>query len=131
MSLISTITHELCHPILLSIPTEPPGGAELEELATDLSMVFFGFGIFGTNSAISFKQFQDTATGTQGWSYSGAGYMNLNQWGYALALRTILLDEDEILVSRHLTRDANAHYRKNLKYLKKSPDLIASVIMPD
>ena len=61
-SLITTLAHEICHPILLNIPTEPPGGGDMEEFATDLAMIFFGFGIFGGNSSFQFRQFNNFET---------------------------------------------------------------------
>ncbi len=118
--LIATFAHEICHPILLAIEEKPPGGYELEEFATDLAMVFHGFGIFGANGAFSFAQYSDVATGTQGWSYSGAGYLTQAEWGFALAVRTILTGSDAKIIEYFLTDGPKAHFRKNLRYLRSS-----------
>ncbi len=126
-SLIATLAHEVCHPVLLTIPSDPPGGRELEEFATDLAMVFFGFGVFGANSSFRFSQFSDSATGSQGWAVNRAGYLTQAEWGYALAVRTVLLDEDEDAFSGYLSDGAHAHYRKNLRYLRKKPDTLSGL----
>ena len=123
-ALIATFTHEICHPILLGIPDEPPGGSEAEEFATDLAMVFFGFGIFGANGSFAFNQYSDVSTGSQGWSYSRAGYLTQSEWGFGLAVRAMLLDEDEELLLKFLTSGVAAHFRKNLRYLKSSDELL-------
>ena len=122
--LITTLAHEICHPILLAVPEEPPGGGAMEEHATDLAMVFFGFGIFGANSALVHHQYRDDATGTQGWSISRSGYLSQNEWGYALAVKHLLMGDRDDAWSTHLIGGAQVNYRKNLKYLRKNIDLI-------
>ena len=127
-SLISTFAHEICHPILFSVAEEPPGGAEAQEFATDLAMIFFGFGVFGANTSFEFEQFSDNATGTQGWRVNRSGYLSQNEWGYGLAVRTMLTGEDDELMLKHLTPGAAAHYKKNLKYLKKGTDWLETIV---
>lgn len=127
--LIATLAHEICHPVLFSISIDPPGGPELEEFATDLAMVFFGFGVFGANSSFRFSQFSDAATGSQGWAVNRAGYLSQAEWGYALAVRTVLLGEDLDGFADYLSDGARAHYRKNLRYLMKKPDTLSSLLL--
>ena len=126
--LISTLAHEICHPILLSIADEPPGGAEAEEFATDLAMVFFGFGIFGANTALVHRHYHDTASGSQGWSISRSGYLTQNEWGFALAVRQHLLPDTDDSWSRHLVTGALAHYTKNSKFLSRNPHLVEELL---
>lgn len=118
--LIATIAHEICHPILLTFPKAPPGGPEAEEYATDLAVAFFGFGVFGGNSAFVHNQFNDNATGTQGWSISRSGYLTQNEWGYALALRHLLTEEPDESWLGYLVEGPMINFQKNLKYLKKN-----------
>ncbi|MBL4600648.1 MAG: hypothetical protein JKX93_16925 [Rhizobiaceae bacterium] len=122
--LIATIAHEICHPILLTFPEAPPGGAEAEEYATDLAMAFFGFGVFGGNSAFVHNQFNDNATGTQGWSISRSGYLTQNEWGYALALRHLLTQAPEESWLEYLVEGPMINFQKNLKYLRKNMDIV-------
>jgi hypothetical protein len=46
MTLIATLAHEVMHHVLHGLPELPPGGAEAEELSTDLHCITMGFGIF-------------------------------------------------------------------------------------
>ena len=126
--LIATFAHEICHPILFAIATSPPGGEEVEEFATDLAVVFFGFGIFGGNGSFQFSQFRDDATGTQGWSTRGAGYLTQNEWGFALAVRALLLGEDVEDIVRYCSGGLVANIRKNVRYLQKNPDCLTGLV---
>jgi len=126
-NLIATFAHEICHPILLSIPTPPPGEPEAEEFATDLAMVMFGFGIFGGNTSFKFSQFTDTATGTQGWSTSRAGYLSQNEWGFAIALRAHLINEDISEFEPYCSEGLFLHIKKNFKYLEKNQNIITEL----
>ena len=126
-ALIATFAHEICHPLLLTISDAPPGGPDMEEFTTDLAMVFFGFGIFGANGAFKFSQYTDTSTGTQGWGYTKAGYLTQPEWGFALAVRTLLADESEKIPDHFLSDGPRAHFRKNLKFLRNNLDLLDSL----
>jgi len=126
-ALIATFAHEICHSILFGIDTEPPGGAEAEEFATDLATVFFGFGIFGGNGAFRFRQFVDAATNTQGWSTERSGYLTQNEWGYALAVRGLLLDEDIAMIARHCTDGLALNLKKNARFLRNNPERLAAL----
>ena len=118
--LIATFCHEICHPVLLSIPQEPPGGSEMEEFATDLAMAFFGFGIFGANTAFSFNQYTDIGGGAQGWSFEKSGYLLPGEWAFALAVRSILVDEDYNPYASYMKPATLADFKRNRKFLKKS-----------
>lgn len=122
--LIAILAHEICHPLLLAIPEDPPGGSDMEEFATDLAMTFFGFGVFGANTALVHHQFRDDATGTQGWSISRSGYLTQNEWGFALAVRQLLLAEPDDDWSQFLVDGARINYRRNLKYLRRNHRLV-------
>jgi hypothetical protein len=84
LKLVAIFAHELAHYRLAGMREEVPGGEEMHEFATDLLTVYFGFGIFGANSAFNFSQHQDTMS--QGWKYSRSGYLNERAWVFALAL---------------------------------------------
>lgn len=125
--LISTLIHEICHAVLFAIPEPPPGAPDAEEFATDLATVFFGFGLFGGNQSIRFSQFRDDATGTQGWSIGRAGYLGQNEWGFALAVRALLAGEADGVIETHAADGLRAHFRKNLKYLRRNPRFLESL----
>lgn len=122
--LVATIAHEICHPLLLSVPQPPPGEPEAEEFATDLATVFFGFGIFGANTCFRFSQHVDVGSGTQGWSFSGAGYLQISEWGFALAVRQILTNADAQDETEFMNANVRAHFKKNLQYLRQNPQVL-------
>jgi hypothetical protein len=82
--LIATLAHELAHYRLLSAGDHLPGGEELHELTTELTVAYSGFGVFGANHAFSFEQHQDAFS--QGWSTSRSGYFSERTWAFAIAL---------------------------------------------
>jgi hypothetical protein len=126
--LITVLIHELCHPLLFAIPTEPPGGSDNEEFATDLATVFMGFGIFGGNQSFQFSQYRDEASGTQGWSTRRSGYLTQNEWGFGLAVRALLTGEDASQIEKHASDGLAINVRKNLRYLMKNPHMIDDLI---
>lgn len=128
MKLIATLAHEICHPLLLSIPEEPPGGAEMEEFATDLAATFFGFGIFNANTAAMFRQYSDSSTGTQGWSIERQGYLAPAERAFALALFVHGRHEETRAAREHLERGALAYFDKAARYLAARPGIVAELI---
>jgi hypothetical protein len=112
--LIPTLAHELAHYRLSAILDERPGGEALEELLTELTVAFRGFGVFAANAAFEFGQHGDAFS--QGWRSSRNGYLSERTWAFALALfcalRAIEIPSDQLKPSvADLTRKA-AHYLK-------------------
>lgn len=122
IQLIATFAHELAHYVLLNARDDPPGGPELEELATDLATVHLGFGLFGANAAFSFKQ--STDFDRQGWSSSRSGYLGEGGWCFACALFAEIL-EIEPETYRAYTKDSvAAQIRKDRLYLASKPEIV-------
>ncbi len=71
LAFLSLMTHELMHHALHRIHEFPPGGAEAEELSTDLHMITMGFGVIALSGAEA-----------AGWQ----GYMTQPSRAHALAL---------------------------------------------
>lgn len=128
MKLIATFAHEICHPLLLSVPEEPPGGAEMEEFATDLAVTFFGFGVFNSNTAASFNQYRDTATGTQGWSFERQGYLSPAERAFALALFMQMRGQESRVAAGHLESGPLAYFQKATKYLSRMPSIASDLL---
>jgi hypothetical protein len=122
--LVAVFAHELAHDILLSQPTEPPGGRELEELATDLATAHLGFGLFGVNTAFDFHQFSNF-DGASGWSYSRSGYLGESEWGFAIALFLALQDRDPMEVAGFMKTHLVTVVKRAHKYLLANSELIA------
>jgi hypothetical protein len=82
--LIAIMAHELAHYRLATIPEPPPGAPDLEEPATDLTTIAFGFGLFGANVAFDFRGHQDYQS--IGWRTSRLGYLREREWIFGLAI---------------------------------------------
>jgi hypothetical protein len=122
MRLIATLAHELAHYLLLAkARTDPPGGAELEELATDLAVAYLGFGVFSANTAFEFGQHQDAFS--QGWSSSRNGYLSERSWAFALALFCTL--KGVAVPTEHLKAALVDPTRKAMRYLGRNAGLLA------
>jgi hypothetical protein len=128
MRLIATLAHEICHPLLLALPEEPPGGDEMEEFATDVAVTFFGFGVFNSNAGAAIRQFSDNATGTQGWQMEGTGYLSPAERAFALALFLHERPDEQREARNHLQAGALAYYTKAQKYLSANRAVAASVV---
>jgi hypothetical protein len=125
IQLIATFAHELAHYLLKSWHCEPPGGAELEELATDLATVHMGFGLFGANTAFEFKQ---TANyDNQGWQTGGAGYLGENGWCFALALFCEVLDIEASTYQDYAKSTVAAQIKKNRAYIAAKPEMVRNI----
>ena len=121
VKLIATFAHELSHYLLLvKARTDPPGGKDLEELATELAVAFQGFGVFSANTAFEFGQHGDAFS--QGWAASRSGYLSERSWAFALALFCTLKAVD--LPVTHLKPSLIDPVRKASHYLKRNPALL-------
>jgi hypothetical protein len=124
MALIATFAHELAHYLLAGLSELPPGGKDLVELATDVTSVFLGFGIFGANSAFTFHQHHDFMT--QGWSSSRQGYLGEAAWAFGLAVFMALREESLDLVRPHVKRSVWKQARRSGRYLTRRPALLVA-----
>lgn len=79
ISLIATISHELSHQILLGENRIE----ENDEFLTDLTAIYYGFGIFIGNSRFKFSQF--STNGGFGWESSNQGYLPEQIIAYSIA----------------------------------------------
>ena len=117
-ALVATLAHELSHYLIDATPGMPPGGQAMHEYATDLTVVFLGFGVFAANRAFNFTQHRDVYS--QGWKTSGQGYLRERDWAFALAVFCVLRDEPteqlRALLKRHIFSDvqeAGRFFRRN------------------
>lgn len=126
-ALIATFAHELCHARLFAVATPPPGGWDMEEFATDLATVFFGFGVFSANEAARFEAYSDQASGAQGWRFSGGGYLSPAERAFALAVFLALTRRGADQVRPYLEGTAAAYFGKSVKYLAAHPEIVAAL----
>lgn len=127
-NLIGTFAHELAHYVLHTIE-EPPPGAEaepmIEELATELAVVYFGFGLMAANGAFSFEQHQDF--GRSGWQGGSWGYFSEDGWCFALAVFLALSGADEAEARRHLKPNLAKRLTQANARLAQAPEMIENL----
>lgn len=116
-SMVATMAHETCHYVLATIRAEPPCGQKQHEPLTDLTAVFFGFGIFLANSSFRFSQWQDQHH--QGWSAKRQGYLSEKALSLALALFCVYRNIDPDVAKRYLATNPRYYFRKYYKELCK------------
>jgi hypothetical protein len=114
---VATLAHELAHYLLGTFSSEPPGGAEAEEPATDVGAVFLGFGVFTANSAFRFQQFQDA--GTHGWRTSRLGYLDERTLSYALGIFLSLHDQELHDAKPHLGPNPRSYTKNALLHIAR------------
>jgi hypothetical protein len=128
--LIATFVHEICHALMLTIDrsdpeSEPPGGWECEEFATDLLVTLLGFGIFGANAAFQFDQYSDPGTGMGGWSTRRSGYLTEIEWAFALAIYFKITGKPLDEANRWLKPGLFKQLKKCTAYLDKNEALLS------
>jgi hypothetical protein len=112
LGLVAVLAHELSHYLLFD-KGDPPGGHEYHEYATELTVTYTGFGIFGLCAAYRFIP----AYGAN--SYSG--YLSQREWAFALAvffaLRGQPIEDARPWLQPHLMNIV----QRSAKYLAKNP----------
>lgn len=88
---IATFAHELAHLKLIG-EGRISGEEETNELLTDLTAVYFGFGVFMVNTAFQRKTWSN-GEAWEGWSISKSGYLPVEMINYALAFQSFLMDQ--------------------------------------
>jgi len=112
--LVATFAHEIAHYLLHMRSTPFPGGNEVEELFTDLTAVWLGFGIFLGNNA-RYSGHVDEGGG-RGWFVSGwQGYLGERMLMTALTLNELLAGRDPtaagLYLKAYLESDVRAAHR--------------------
>jgi hypothetical protein len=124
MALVATLAHELAHHILIGrglLEGEPD-----LEWTTDLTTVYFGFGIFGANATIS--ESHGNAGQMSWWSVKKQGYLPSRMTAYAMALRAWLSGDTQPNWVGHLRLDAASAFDEGMRYLERTKD---SLLRPD
>lgn len=117
--LISTLSHELAHDVLLGQRRLDPSVAD-HEWVTDLLPVYFGLGIFHANTVIA-----ESSSNDGQWSYwriRRSGYLPARIYGYALAIFARLRNEVTPRWQNELRLDAADAFRRGLRYLDRAKD---------
>ncbi|MGL6209037.1 MAG: hypothetical protein ACRC14_04310 [Paracoccaceae bacterium] len=109
---IATLVHEVMHHRLHDLADDMPGGAEAEELNTDLHCITCGFGMLQLAGA--------EATGWQ-------GYMRQETRAHALAMFVQLREVDPTVLKAWLPPRSLSAVKGALTYLGKHPGPIADL----
>jgi hypothetical protein len=115
---VATMAHELGHYLMSTSTTCPPGGWDLHELATDLTAVWMGFGIFMANSAKSFEGFSDHDRA--GWQSQMSGYLNENTLLAAMAVCETLQGNDPLKARPYLKPYLQSDLKRIAKYIQSA-----------
>jgi hypothetical protein len=118
MGLVGTMAHELAHVRLLG-ESRISNDAYDNELLTDLTVVFFGLGIFLANTPRNWDSQYRKWPGT---SLNKPEYMTPPMFGYALAHLAWFRGEERPIWAKHLHWNARPSFRQALRFLHKVGD---------
>ena len=118
MRLVGTLAHELSHHKLMGEERIDPNRYD-NELLTDLTAIFHGFGIFMTQGAYTWHSLNTFWPGT---TLVRPEYMTQSMMCYALAHRAWLLKDRRADWKRHLTWGPRAAVKQAVRYLEKTGD---------
>jgi hypothetical protein len=118
MGLVGTMAHELAHVRLLG-ERRISDDAYDNELLTDLTVVFFGLGVFLANSPRNWESDYGKWPGT---SLNRSKYMSPPMFGYALAHLAWFRGEDKPGWARHLHLNARPNFKQALRFLQRIGD---------
>ena len=112
--LVATIAHELAHIKLLGENRI----TENNEHLTDLTTVFFGFGIINTNAAYQEQFIVNAAARSYATESSTLGYLTQSEFAYALALFSYYRNEWNPSWRKHLSPDVRRLYKINSQFIR-------------
>ncbi|MDQ3330908.1 MAG: hypothetical protein M3552_09675 [Planctomycetota bacterium] len=118
IGLIGTMAHELAHHRLLGEGRIRPDAFD-HELATDLTAIFHGFGLFLADGTRNWAASYDVWPGT---NLKRPEYMTPPMCGYALAHRAWLCNELKPAWASQLSYDVRAAFKQGLRFLRETKD---------
>jgi hypothetical protein len=118
MGLVGTMAHELAHVRLLG-ESRIMGDSYDNELLTDLTVVFFGLGVFLANTP---RNWDSTYKKWPGTNLNKPEYMTSPMFGYALAHVAWFRGEEKPAWAKFLEWNARPDFRQALRYLLKTGD---------
>lgn len=124
VDLVSTLAHEVAHYRLHRLPAHGPGGEECEELLTDLTAIWLGFGIMLGNQA---RYGGHVANEHGQWFMSGSrGYLSEAARMAALAISEARAGRDPMAAAPYLKSYLVKDLTKAVRYLERR-DLTADL----
>ena len=122
LGVVATFAHELGHIHLLGHGRVDENEDDHEPL-TDLLTVLFGFGVIMANSSLMEKH---EGSGTYSlWLFGRRGYLNMQAYGYALALYAAMREETDPPWRKELRPDVRGYFDRSVVFLAEHglPDL--------
>lgn len=124
-NLVATFAHELAHYVLSGIDQSPPGADEeprIEELATELAVAGFGFGVIAANAAFESGHYNEPMV--QGFRGGASGYFSEDQWLFALAAQLRAVDGDPEAARAHLKPHLAKKLDAALRRIDETPNFL-------
>ncbi|MEM7229864.1 MAG: hypothetical protein AAF432_13720 [Planctomycetota bacterium] len=119
LGLIGTLSHEVAHFCLRGEGRIEADTLFCEELLTDLTTVYFGFGVI---RAASPREWQSDYSTWPGTDVVRPEYMSIPMYGYALAVLAWLHDDASPGWSRMVRGDVGKYFKPSLRYLGRTND---------
>jgi hypothetical protein len=103
---------------------------EREELLTDLTTIYLGFGVLSTNSTDRYRS--SGGYGYTSWSVSSLGYLPPNAMAWLLALQATARDDrdEQRAIERHLEPNQKACFRAAMSELANEASWIEALRLP-
>jgi len=90
----------------------------IDGVFAELAAIIFGFGVFNANASFNFiKQ-------NSGWNYIRTGFLNFDEWAYALAFFAFLRKELDPDWSNYLNPTIKNEFVKCLKYIADKENIM-------
>jgi hypothetical protein len=112
VALAATIAHEIGHVRLLGEGRVSPDRPDGEQL-TDLTAVFFGFGVFSANAAFDYSR------DSRGWRSSTLGYLGERLLAFGLACCAFRRGEQAPAWATALDTNPRVYLKQGLRYLER------------
>lgn len=120
--IIATIAHEFSHIKLLGEGRMQENSEEL----TDMLPLFYGFGLFNSDTVLTFTR---ESQGTQSsWQSNTLGYLSFADWGYLFALYMYVRNEKEPEWFHHLNKTVSKDCKLALDFIVANPDKVLQVV---
>ncbi len=115
VALLSTLSHELCHVLLIG-NHRITGEEDDQEPLTDLLSVFLGFGALAANSVLHEESWQEGHSGR--WQIQRRGYLTMDIYGYALAIFAKLRNDPVDLWKPRLRLDVRSAFMQSIRFFE-------------